>query len=315
MMATVQAVKIGENYFQKELDVGLYPILSYELNRRVKNAEACVVAIVGEAGSSKSYTAIQLAKNIDKRFSAEQIVFTYSEYCKELARNKHGVPIVFDEPSYAMGKREWYKEINQALVKTIESQRFLVRPLLIPIININLLDKTLRDYLVIFQVHMTGRGKAIAYRIRASQGEDKTYRYTICRIDYPILDADKCQTELEARRTKQEPNKSSCLECKDIEDCSTLRAAYERKKRSIQLARYEQDEEQARTRESKELTLEQLCSMAKPYESIYFDGDKVDARKLRYAFREKLGIKIGHNKSYEIKTRLEMQLNTNENTN
>jgi hypothetical protein len=297
-------IKIGENYFERELDLGQYPIFSLELNRRVKNKEACVVAVVGEAGSSKSYTAIQLARNVDKRFCIDQIVFTYSEYCKELARNKPGIPIVFDEPSYAMGKREWYKEINQALVKTIESQRFLIRPLIIPIININLLDKTLRDYLVIFQVHMTGRGKALVYRMRASQGEDKLYRYTICRLDYPILDATECKRELEAKT--EDKNQSSCLDCKDLDNCDLLRAKYERKKMAIQLSRYEQDEETAKARESKEFTLEQLCSMIKPYEAIYFDGDKIDARKLRYVFHEKLGIKIGHNKAYEIKTKLEL---------
>ncbi len=297
-----QTIKIGESYFQRELDIGRYPIFSLELNRRVKNKEACVVAVVGEAGSGKSYMAIQLARNIDPRFSVEQVVFTYSEYCKELARDKPGIPIVFDEPSYAMGKREWYKEINQALVKTIESQRFLVRPLIIPIININLLDKTLRDYLIIFQVYITKRGRAVVYKLQASQYEDRCYRHFFCTLEYPNLDYNKC-------------SRDTCLDCPEITNCKTIRAQYERKKRAIQLARYEQDEEQARAKEAKDFTLEQLCSMIKPYESTYFDGAKVDARKLRYVFREKLGIKIGHNKSYEIKTRLEMVNSTIEKEN
>jgi ABC-type dipeptide/oligopeptide/nickel transport system ATPase component len=303
-------MKIGENYFQREVDLGEYPIFSLELNRRVKNKEACVVAVVGEAGSSKSYTAIQLARNVDKRFGIDQIVFTYSEYCKELARNKPGIPIVFDEPSYAMGKREWYKEINQALVKTIESQRFLIRPLIIPIININLLDKTLRDYLVIFQVHMTGRGKALVYRMRASQGEDKLYRYTICRLDYPILDADKCKRERHAK--PEDKNQSSCLDCKDLDNCETLRAAYERKKQAIQLARYEQDEEKAKTREAREFTDDQMLSMIEPYLKDCMDGERVIATKLRSIFYSKLGIKIGHNKAYALKSLLELK-HTSEN--
>ncbi|MFX0208185.1 MAG: hypothetical protein ACFFDT_19530 [Candidatus Hodarchaeota archaeon] len=151
--------KIGYGHFRVDIDSGIYPILSLECKRRVKNKESCVICVVGEAGIGKSMMGIQIARNIDKRFGIDQIVFTHSEYCKELQRSYNGksifgLPIVFDEPSYAMGKREWYKEINQALVKTIESQRFLVRPLIIPIININLLDKTLRDYPVQFQVHV-----------------------------------------------------------------------------------------------------------------------------------------------------------------
>lgn len=299
-------MKIGENYFQRDLDSGQYPILSLELNRRVKNKEACIVCVVGEAGSSKSYTAIQFARSIDKRFGIDQIVFTYSEYCKELARNKPGLPIVFDEPSYAMGKREWYKQINQALVKTIESQRFLVRPLIIPIININLLDKTLRDYLVIFQVHITMRGHALVYRIRASQGQDKIYRYLMCKIDYPILDFGKCLREREAK--PESKNKSSCLDCKDVETCSLLRAGYERKKQVIQLARYEQDEEQAREKEVKEFTDDQLLSMIKPYEKEYLEGEKVNQRLLRATFKERLGIKVSMNRCYLLKSIAEHRL-------
>ena len=306
-----QTMKIGENYFQRDLDLGQYPIFSLECNRRVKNKEACVICVVGEAGSSKSYTAIQIARNIDKRFCIDQIIFTYSEYCKELARNKPGIPIVFDEPSYAMGKREWYREINQALVKTIESQRFLVRPLIIPIININLLDKTLRDYLVIFQVHMTTRGKAIAYRMRASQGEDKLYRYTMCRLDYPILDGDECAREREA--DVEHKNQSSCLDCKDIDSCRLLRGQYERKKMAIQLARYEQDREQAKTKEAKEFTDEQMVAMIEPYLNECTDGEKIIATKLRSLFYVKLGIKIGHNKSYALKSLIELK-NTKGNT-
>ena len=306
----MQTIKMGNNYFQRDLDLGKYPIFSLECNRRVKNKEACVICVVGEAGSSKSYTAIQIARNIDKRFSIDQIIFTYSEYCKELARNKPGIPIVFDEPSYAMGKREWYKEINQALVKTIESQRFLVRPLIIPIININLLDKTLRDYLVIFQVHITARGKALVYRIRASQGEDKIYRYLMCRLEYPILDASQCPREREL--DKEHKNQSSCLECKDLEDsCILLRGKYERKKMAVQLARYQQDQEQAKTKESKEFTDNQMLAMIQPYIKEAMDGDRVIATKLRSLFYAKLGIKIGHNKAYALKSLLELK-NTNE---
>ena len=79
------------------------------------------------------------------------------------------------------------------------------------------------------------------------------------------------------------------------------------KKKAIQYTRYKQDEEQAKFKETKDLTLDQLCSMIKPYEKVYKIDGKIDARRIRYAFREKLGIKIGYNKSYEIKTTLEMR--------
>jgi len=292
--------KIGHSYFHTDVDAGLYPILTLECKRRVKNKEACIIAVVGEAGSSKSYMGIQIARNIDKRFGIKQIIFTYSQYSKELMRSYkgrsiYGLPIVFDEPSYALNKREWYKEINQALVKTIESQRFLVRPLIIPVININLLDKTLRDYLIQFQVHVMRRGRARVYRMKASQGENKTYRYHLCDLAYPILDFDQC-------------DKSTCLDCSQLPNCELLRAQYERKKDAIQRMRYKQDEERAKEKESKELTDDQLIDMVRAYEDQYIEAGVVNQRMLRVLFKEKLGIRVSNNKAYMLKGIIESRI-------
>ena len=298
----METMKIGKNYFIRDVEQGYYPLLTLELKRRIKNKEACILCVVGEAGTSKSYTAIQLARNLDRRFSIKQIVFTYSDYLKELNRKrKLGLPIVFDEPSYAMSKREWYNQLNQALVKAIESQRYLVRPLIIPIINIGLLDKTIRDHLIIFQVHMTKRGRAMVYRVRASQGENKTYRYFMCFLDYPILDFENCD-----RDTCLDCTKLEALKKGEKESCTLLRALYEVKKDKIQSMRYEMDEAKARILESKDLTIEQLCILAKPYEKDYTDDDKINVNKLQYIFN-KLGIKIGHNKAYTLKTYMDME--------
>jgi ABC-type dipeptide/oligopeptide/nickel transport system ATPase component len=297
----IQTMKLGASSFIKDIDAGHYPLLTLELKRRVKNKEACVVGVVGEAGSGKSYIAIQIARNIDTRFGINQIVFTYSAYSKEINRTYNGrsimgLPIVFDEPSYAMGKREWYKEINQALVKTVESQRFLVRPLIIPIINLSLLDKTLRDYLVQFQVCVLRRGKAMVYRLNASQSQDKTYRYHLCNLEYPILDSNKC-------------NIDTCLDCNKLHSCNFLRAQYERKKEAIQRMRYAQDAEKAKEKESKELTLDQLIDMIKPYESQYLEDGTVNQRMLRILFKEKLGIKVSNNRAYLMKGTIEARIN------
>jgi hypothetical protein len=143
--------------------------------------------------------------------------------------------------------------------------------------------------------------------MKASQGEDKTYRYLVCRIEYPMLDFDKCPLELSV--LAGERNKSSCIDCENVEDCSLLRARYERKKRAIQLSRYAQDEEKAKVRESKDLTDEQLLNMIEKYLHECMDGERISATKLRAKFHLKLGIKIGHNKAYSLKTLIEMKEN------
>jgi len=134
------------------------------------------------------------------RFKLDQVVFTYKQYLRLILKLRMGKPIIFDEPSYAMGKRDWYKELNKALVLTIESQRFKVHPLFIPIINKALLDKTLRSYLIQFQIEMRDRGNAIAYRIYPSQHTEKIYRYTFCKLEYEMFDNHLCKRD-------------SCLDC------------------------------------------------------------------------------------------------------
>jgi len=281
-------MKIGENFFRRDVGSGLYPILSLELNRRVKNKEATNVVVVGEAGSGKSYAAIQIALGINKRFGINQIIFTYKDYIEEIKHGKMGVPIVFDEPSYAMGKREWYQQINQALVKTVESQRFLVRPLIIPIINLNLLDKTIRDYCIQFQVHIVSRGKARVYRMYASQGHPpKMYRYLFCTLQYPILN--------------HECPKKTCLGCKQLSSCQKLRAKYERKKEETQLSRYDEGLELARKMEEREVTLEDIAKKIIGFKDKYFIKGRIHNTRLKVTIQQELGRELGMPKTREVK--------------
>jgi hypothetical protein len=64
--------------------------------------------------------------------------------------------------------------------------------------------------------------------------------------------------------------KDSCLGCKQLDPeegkkCPVFRAQYERKKRDIQMDRYEQGKDQALAKESSELTEEQLSEMLLPH--------------------------------------------------
>ena len=142
-------------------EVAVAPYLSSLLRKRVHKKQATNIVVTGEPGEGKSYEACDIARvnmGLTKtgmdRFKLKQVVFTYSQYLGLIIDLPMGYPIVFDEPSFAMGKRDWYKELNKALVLTIESQRFKVHPLFIPIINKSLLDKTIRNYLIQFQIEM-----------------------------------------------------------------------------------------------------------------------------------------------------------------
>ena len=281
-------------------EVGYAPYFSSELRRRVHEKLATNIVVTGEPGEGKSYQACDLARVLEgktdsgnDRFGIDQVVFTFKQFMKLVLELPMGRAIVFDEPSYAMGKRDWYKDLNKALVLTIESQRFKVHPLFIPIINKALLDKTIRSYLIQFQVEMNERGKATVYRIYPSQHVEKEYRYTFCHLEYDLFDNDKC-------------SKKSCLGCSDIDNCSLFRAQYERKKALVQEERYESALDTAIKTESLELTDTQIENMLySTKEKIVNSNGKIDVNRLRIVAYEDFGVKIGHNKAYSIKTRLE----------
>jgi len=254
--------------------------------------------VTGEAGEGKSYMACDIVrtlmgfkKNGEERFSLDQVVFTYQDFMKLVLSLPMGAPIVFDEPSYAMGKREWYKQLNKALVSTVESMRFKIHPLYIPIINKSLLDKTIRSHLIQFQVLVHGRGKATVYRIRSSQFIDKVYHSYFCDLEYNMLDLDLC-------------SRDSCLDCKKLFECNIFRARYERKKATIQESRYSQALAQAQKIETKELTLEQLEKLCVTIPELYVKNGKINVQLLRIALQDTYQLTIPHTKAYDLRARL-----------
>jgi len=286
-------------FFAYYPEFGYTPLFQRIIQTRVNRKLATNVVFCGEAGIGKSYLAIDCARvlegikpNGEERFSIDQVVFDYKSFMELILKLEPGKVIVFDEPSYSMGKREWYKDLNKVLVQTIESFRFKIHPLFIPIINIQLLDKTIRDYLVQYQVVVKARGKADVYRLSAGHFEDKIWHEYICRLQYAML-----------TRCKEE----SCLSCDKLETCTEFRAQYERKKASIQDYRYEQARDLTATREATQLTMTQIENFALTLSDQFIkDNGRIDVEAMRLALKDKYGIQLSHNRAYSLKRALEI---------
>lgn len=291
----------------KSSELAVSPIFQNTLRARITQKLACNICVTGEPGIGKSYQAIDIARvyegiykskasgEIKGRFKENQIVFTHSDYLSLLIWLKMGKGIIFDEPSYAMGKRDWYKDLQKVLVHTMESQRFLVHPLWIPIINMALLDKTIRSYLVQFQIHVIGRGHAWVYRLKPSQSNEKIYREFMCELFYHQFDSHLC-------------SKDSCLGCKTLNSCQVFRAQYERKKRTTQFERYEQAKDDALKKESSELTERQIEEILMPdiLKLINEKTGKISVGRLRvYLRNHEPPIMLSTWKAYQIKGNLE----------
>ena len=304
----LRRTNIGGYEYLINKDLGVLPIFTWEIRNRVRQKKACNIVVVGEAGTGKSYVGMEICRSINRSFgridsryakldpvfNIPQVVFSYNEYLQILLRLGRGHPIMLDEPSYAIGKREWYKQVNMAMVKSIESARFMVKPLIIPIINTSLLDKTIRSYLIQYMVVLHDRGRGVVYRIQASQFQEKVYKRFVCRIRYGMMDSNQC-------------NRDSCLGCKKMKGCYLLRARYEKKKESIQLGRYAQDLEETKAMEGTRLTLEQLMEKAIPLMDQFTSDKQIDVTKMKLLIRTEHKIRIGNNKAYDLKKLMEIK--------
>jgi len=289
----------GWQLFQ-DFSVGYGPYFLNTLVHRINSKMATNVVVTGEAGVGKSYLAIDICRILEgvnktghERFKLSQVVFTYKQFLDAVLKLRRGKVIVFDEPSYAMGKREWYRDLNKALVSTIESFRFKIHPLFIPIINKSLLDKTVRDHLIQYQVLVEDRGKAKVYRIHSGQFEDKVFHQYLGNLDFAMLDNNEC-------------NRESCLDCSKLSTCNIFRARYERKKASIQESRYEQAKDMAETQETRELTMKQIENLAMIVQDKFIIDGKVDVQRMRVVLLDEYGLKIGNNKGYQLKAMIEI---------
>lgn len=290
-------------------ELGVSPFFSSQIRFRVHHKLHTFIAVTGEAGIGKSYDACDMARiceGLDRRgrdrFKIRQVVFQQSAYMDLLPKLRMGKAIVFDEPSYALGKRDWYKELQKVLVHTLESQRFLVHPVFIPIINLALLDKVIRAYLISHVVHVVGRGHGIVYRLKPSQRTEKIYWYQMGEIFYRMFDSHLCP-------------KNTCLGCKKLgdpdkprpEDCQIFRAQYERKKRGIQIERYLQGKEQALQKESQDLSEIQIEQLLMPHlkELLSERTGRLSVGKMRVFLRDQHNVLLSSWKTRHIKENIE----------
>lgn len=240
---------------------------------RITKKLSTKIIVVGEAGLSKTYTAICLAMLFDPKFSIDQVIFGHKDYLKLTLKLPAGRGIVLDEPSYVIGKREWWQELNQILVQSIESDRYKVHPLYIPIISKDLLDKTVREHLIQFMIIMKDLGRGTIYRLIRDHFNDKVLYNFICnlRIYTPIRELSVC-------------GKDSCLACQKLPNCNKyIWPQYERKRNLIQTQRYKQGVARIEVKEQKRKTYRELFTEAtEQIEEVLDEEGKVSEAKLMY---------------------------------
>ncbi len=85
-----------------------------------------------------------------------------------------------------------------------------------------------------------------------------------------------------------------------------FRARYERKKAKTQGERYKEALEEAEQKEASKLSLDEIEAKIIDYFDIFYNVDKndIDIDLLAMAAKRKLGIRLGHNKTYRLKKQI-----------
>jgi len=189
-------------------ELGVVPHFFIELMEKVNKVKPIRMTLVGEAGSSKTYTAISIADVIDPQLTVDQIVLKGQEFIKIQRILPSRKCIVLEEPTFHLAARTWYDVWQRIIVQTIESTRFENNPLFIPVVNRNLIDKTVREYYINYTVEMYDRGIGRVFRTKHSQWVDHLTR----RTAYNIYLFSPGQLIAECGR-------DTCLECPELWKC------------------------------------------------------------------------------------------------
>ncbi|NVM21775.1 MAG: hypothetical protein HWN68_08345 [Desulfobacterales bacterium] len=274
----------------------IYPIFTHTLQTRIKKRMATVIVVVGVAGIGKSHAAIKVARKLDPTFTEDQIVFTYKQFMQAVNRLREGKVIVFDEPSYVIGKRKWWQELSQAITETIESFRFKILPLIIPVIDKSLIDIKVREDLIQYMVVVWDRGEASVYTVHKSPFTGHVTTPFFCQLFLGMIDSDKCETQF-------------CQRCPQFKcECDLLKAKYERKKAGISDRRYRVSLEKAKAGEAKQYSTRALAREVlnrKLLETLKDERGRINKAKIRTVLADELEIEISEHKARMVKEMLE----------
>ena len=192
-----------------------------DIEHRRRTVKQNMIVVVGAPGEGKSYFALRLAQIFDPKFNPyQQVVFERAHLLNLLGPTsplKMGQVIIIDEAQFIAGARRWYEDIQKDVMEHIEAIRSRGFVILIVALHLELLDKIIRNYVLSHMMLMKERGKATVYYLFTPPFQNKLFRKTMGKMSLQIPSYEQCKYP-------------SCLICKYIGKCMTIRAIYERMK-------------------------------------------------------------------------------------
>lgn len=122
--------------------------LSSYAKARVMSNQNFILLIVGPTGSGKSYSAMEVARDMDQGFTTERIVFYPEDFIRI---TKQGLPpgsvIMWDEVGVGLSSRDWWSIQNKMIAYVLETFRRDRIILIMTTPNVGFIDKKVRALL------------------------------------------------------------------------------------------------------------------------------------------------------------------------
>lgn len=207
---------------------------------------------------------------------------------------KRNQVIIVDESQFSMSSRRWTNTDQQDFMDFLAAARFYGYMICVVALHNDMLDVIARRRIVNYTVEMQDRGVSIVY---------ERYRHPFATDLYPkrkgqlvqqLPDYDKCAFP-------------TCLTCKHRDDCQTIRAVYERKKRKflVELAKEKQLMADMKMKENKPVLMENMVdTIKKNKDTIYYNkADYMDIYSLKTIILKEYGVNLGERRLKELRMR------------
>ena len=138
-------------------------------HERYKNMLLCATG--QSLGIGKSYWLLSCFEEIDPSFRVEQIVFNSEQFWEavEMLPNDEWHPIMWDDPTRGLNKREWYLELNKAITSFMKTaSRYRRKDLGFAVPSFDDLDIAVREVMVC-EGQMKEAGLAKVHRIKRNK--------------------------------------------------------------------------------------------------------------------------------------------------
>jgi hypothetical protein len=264
---------------------------------RIYSKNNVLIITTGPTGIGKSYCSLKLCEMFDPKFDSGRIVFSMKEFLDLLPALPSKSFILFDECGVSIGHRTWLSPANMAISMVTQSFRYKYINVVFALPSRYYLDKVPRE-MCHYEIMMQKRGVGAVYKIYKSSFVDSTYTKYLGTLFLGLPSKDLTD-EYEKMRAEHQD------------------ALYERLRKEQEVIVKKQEDKLEKALQPKRsfngdvekgmLILPQIVDATK-------DSDQglIDVHKLRRRF-DSIGIKLAHNRAYNIRKELLRRLHANDN--